>query len=102
MGPVLPRSRLECTVGYWLSGLKFEKNCVPPQDVNSHNLGFVYLEASVNVYSTEEYVSRMLILQRRSDRCFQCIMTRRMAVMVMVISFLMLLLLARMIMITRI
>ena len=45
-----------CTVGYWWSGLKFEKNCVPPQDVNSHNLGFVYLEASVNVYSTEEYV----------------------------------------------
>ena len=71
------RSRLDCTVGYWWSGLKFENNCVPPQDVNSHNLGFVYLEASVNVYSTEEYVSRMLILQRRSVRCFQCIMTRR-------------------------
>ena len=33
-------------MGYWWSGLKFEKNCVPPQDVNSHNLGFVYLEAS--------------------------------------------------------
>merc|ERR1711891_68123 len=49
-------SRLKCTVGYWWSGLKFEKNCVPPQDVNSHNLGFVYLEASVKVYSTEEYV----------------------------------------------
>ena len=42
-------------------------------------------------------ISRMLILQRRSDRCFQCIMTRRMAV-----SFLMLLLHPRMIMITRI
>ena len=53
---------------WWWSKLKFEKNCVPPEDVNSHNLGFVYLEASVNVYSTEEYVSRMLILQRRSDR----------------------------------
>merc|ERR1712208_131226 len=25
-------------MGYWWNGLKFEKNCVPPQDVKSHNL----------------------------------------------------------------
>ena len=78
------------------SVLKFEKNCVPPQDVTISGL-FTLRPVWTCTVKRNMLISRMLILQRRSERCFQCIMTRR-----MVAIFLMLLLLPRMIMITRI